>query len=324
MATKNILCGLVFAGLLLALNPALGQGFSDRHQEIISRMQVMAQGVYTEAEWNALMDRLDTLLSDMKSTGDWDGFVEAQVIRAKVFSARGRHTEAMNLMQQTLTDYRARPIPALKKVYVEIAALHARNGNEAGVTAIMNEFKKSPHYDGRTYDFSGGSGPGDPLRVPRPSVALGDSVSVTAMEVQRTRARHAPGTMFPDFNATGWDGRAWSLDSLKGRVVLIDLWTDSFVWRRDLGYRQGIYERHHPRGYEVLGLYLGPDQATGRAFAQANGMTWPQAQAPRPLLKALGVFGDVSNFLIDRNGMIIGRDLYGADLEAAVRTAVSR
>ena len=324
MQIKSIVYGIVCAGLVLAFPAVHGQGFSSRHQEIISRMQVMAQGVYAESEWTALMDRLDVLLADMEAAGDWDGYIEAQVIRAKTFAARGRHADAMNLMQKTLNDHLDRPIPALKKVYVEIAALHAREGNEAGVTAIMNEFKKSPHYDGHTYDFSGGSGPGDPLRVPRPTVAVGDSVSMTAMEVQRTRARHAPGTFFPDFNANDWNGRAWSLADLKGKVVLLDFWADAFVWRRDLAYRKGIYERHHPRGFEVLGLYLGPDQGAGRAFAQANGMVWPQAQAPRPLLKSLGIFGDVSNFLIDRNGMIIGRDLYGADLEAAVRAAVSR
>jgi peroxiredoxin len=300
------------------------QGYNAHHQEIISRMQVMARGTYTEAEWNSLMGRIDEILNEAEANNDWDSVVETQVIRAKVLSARGRHNEALQLMQGTLASHRDQPIPAMKKVYVEIAALHARTGNEAGVTSIMNEFKNSPHFDKRTYDFAGGSGPGDPLRIPRPSVAVGDSVSVTAMEVQRTRARHAPGTFFPDFNVTDWQGRNVTLGSLRGNVVLIDFWTDAFVWRRDLSYRKAMYERLRPRGFEIVGMNLAPDPAAGRSFAQANGMTWPQATAPHPLKRTLGIFGDVSNFLLDRNGMIIARDLYGADLEAAAQQALQR
>ena len=300
------------------------QGFSARHAEIISQMQAMAKGGFTEADWNGLMDRLDVLLADTEAAGDLDGYVEAQVIRAKCLSARGRHGEAMNLMQNVLATHRNAKAPAMKKVYVEIAALHARSGNEAGVKQIMDEFKKSPHFDKHTYSFEGGSGPGDPLKIPRPSVGLGDSVSVTAMEVQRTRSRHAPGTMFPEFNAVDWSGQPVSLKDLRGKVVLVDLWVDTLVWRRDVAFRKGIYERHSQRGFEILGMHIGPDEAAARELVRANGLTWSQANAPRTLKSTLGVFGNVSNFLLDQNGMVVGRDLYAADLEEAVRRTLGR
>lgn len=321
---KKLMVVCVVGLLLAGASGVWAQGYSARHHEIISQMQMMARGGYTEADWNALMDRLDTLLADTKAAGDVDGYVEAQVIRAKCLSARGRHSEAMSLMQNVLASFRNDPAPAMKKVYVEIAALHARNGNEAGVKSIMEEFKKSRHYDEHTYSYSGGTGPGETLVVPRPTVGKSDSISVTAMEVQRTRSRHAPGTQFPEFNANDWSGRAITLADLRGKVVLIDFWTDTLVWRRDQAFRKGVYERHNARGYDVLGMYIGYDEATGRALADANGLGWTLASAPRPLMKTLGVFGDVSNFLIDRNGMIVGRDLYGSDLEEAVRQALGR
>lgn len=320
----NKMLVVVFIAILAVAVDVSAKGYTARHHEIISQMQMMAKGGYTEADWNALMDRLDTLLSDTKAAGDLDGYIEAQVIRAKCLSARGRHDEAMRLMQDTRSAYRNEPAPAMKKVYVEISALHARTGNEAGVRQIMDEFKKSRHFDEHTYSYAGGSGPGDPLRIPRPSVERSDSISMTAMDVQKTRARHAPGTLFPDFNANDWTGRAITRSDLSGKVVLVDFWTDTLVWRRDLAFRKGMYQRHGERGFEILGMYIGADEATGRGVAQANGMNWMLANAPRPLLKSLGIFGDVSNFLIDRNGMVVGRDLYGSNLEEAVRQALGR
>lgn len=319
---------LIFVrGLLLfaiGVSPAWAQSYIARHHEIISQMQIMARGSYTEAEWNGLITKLDDILAESKQSGDLNGIIETEVLRAKVLSARGRHGEAMTLMKQVLDEYKDQKLTSLKKVYVEIASLYAREGNEQGVNAIMSDFKSSPNFDGNTYSFSGGDGPQDPLVVPRPRVAVGDSVSMTAMEVQRTRAQHAPGTLFPDFNANDWAGKHLALKDFEGKVLLIDFWADSFVWRRDLPYRKSIYERHHPRGFEILGLYLGLDAATGRAFAQANGMTWPMGPAPKPLLKHLGIYGDVTNILIDRQGVVVGRDLYGADLEAAVSAALAR
>lgn len=319
---KLVLLGC--AGFTVAAMTTIAQEVPAAHQEIISRMHVMAQGTYTEAEWSALMNRLDELQAEARTAGQIDNVVELEVLRAKVLSARGRHDAALALMQDTLATYRTQPIPAMKKVYVELAALYARTGDEAAVARIMTAFKDSPHYDGQTYDFSGGTGPGDPLRVPRPSVAVGDSVSMTALNLQRTRSRFAPGALFPPFELTDWSGRSWSNRDLQGRVVLIDFWADTLVWRRDVPYRIGIYQRHQARGFEVLGLSLSPEAATARAAAQAAGIPWPLASAPRPLLKTLGIFGDVANFLVDGNGVIIGRDLYGADLEAAVHQAVTR
>ncbi|HMO51854.1 MAG TPA: TlpA disulfide reductase family protein [Kiritimatiellia bacterium] len=321
----RVVCALTVLTMLAAPMIARAQGYSARHHEIVSQLQIMAQGTFTEAEWNSVLDRLDQLLVDTRAAGDWDGVIETQVIRAKVMAARGNHAGAMALMQGALKEFRAQPLPALKKVYVEIASLYAREGDEAGVKRIMDEFKSSPHYDGRTYSFSGGFGPNDPLVVPRPTVAIGDSVSMTAMEVQRKRAQHAPGTAFPDFNALDAAGRSVSLRDFQGKVVLVDFWVEGwFIWRRDLPYRLGVYDRHRRNGFEVLGLYIGRDLATGQSFAQANGITWPIASAPRPLLHTLGILGDSTNFLLDRNGMVIGRDLYGSDLEAAVRQALSR
>lgn len=299
-------------------------GYTSDHQEILSRLQMMAGGTYPEAEWNALMERLDQLLVEAEAAGDWDGYVEAEVIRAKALEARRRPAQAMALLRSVIDEHRDRRIPAMRKVYLELAALHARQGDEEAVTRIMSEFSRSPHFDRETYGFTGGSGPGDPLLVPRPRAAAEDSITMTALRVQQARARHGSGSLFPDFSLVDWNGRPHALRAFRGRVLLIDFWVDSARWQRDLAYHRSIYERHHGQGFDVLGLYLAPREDQGREAANRNKLPWPVAQAPRPLLKELGIFGNVSNYLLDQNGMVIGRDLYGADLEQAVRNALSR
>jgi hypothetical protein len=322
---RSIPAVLIISGMMGWSLPVEAAGYSAKHHEIVSQLHVMAQGTYTKAEWESVIQKLDGLLAETRQAGDDDGVVETQVLRARVMAARGNRPEALALMQQTLAEYRDRSVPSLRKVYVELATLYAHAGDEPSVARTMREFKESPHYDGQAYSYSGGSEPGDPLVIVRPRETGSDSVSMTAMKVQQTQSRFAPGQVFPDFNAIDWNGRELSRLSFPQNVVLVDFWTDGwFLWERDLEYRKGIYARYQAKGFEVLGMYIGYDQAAARQFAKNRGMTWTLADAPRPLLKSLGLFGTVANFLLDKHGTIIARDLYGADLDAAVRQAVNR
>lgn len=315
----------VTIGLLVFSGIAKATDFSAQHREIMSKLQVMSQGTYTEKEWNDVASRLDDVLAQAKAENHWDAYVETQVIRANVLSMRGNDDQALALMKSTLAEFEDKNVPSLKRVYVEIASLYAREGNQQEVTAIMNKFKSSRHYDKETYSVSGGAGPADPIVVTRPAVGGDASISVTAMNVYRTQAQFSPGQEFPDFMTTDWNGNTASLADYRGQIVLIDFWASGwFIWKRDLPHRKSVYNRFHNDGFEILGMSIDPDETAARSFASENGMIWPQAIAPRELKKTLGVFGETANYLINRDGIIIGRNLYGSDLDAAVRHALKQ
>lgn len=296
-----------------------------RRAEILSRLQIMSEGTYSAAEWHQVNNDLDGILQQAQQQGEWDEYVEIRVIQAKVLAARGDRAGAMQLMRVTLSAFRDKDVKSMKKVYHEIAALHARDGNERGVTEIMNEFKKSRHYDSQVYDFSGGAGPGDPIVVTRPGAGADASISVTAMKVQQARARTAPGQLFPGFSAVSWDGRAVNNSWLSGTVTLIDFWAPGMtIWRRELHDLQAFHQRYQAEGFTIIGFSIDPNEQRARTFANQNGLRWTLATAPRSLTAELGIFGDASNYLIDRNGVIIGRNLRGADLDSAIRTALRR
>lgn len=303
---------------------ARAMNYSEEHLKILSRLQEMAQGSYTASEWNTVAKRLDDVLEHARQNQDWNAFVETQVIRANVMTMRGSDDQALALLQKTLADFETQDVSSLKKVYVEIAAAYARRGDQAAVTETMNRFKKSRHYDRETYAFSGGDGPNDPIVVARPSVGVDASISMTAMNMYRTQAEFGPGQNFPDFSTPDWSGRTLSLDGFRGQVVLIDFWAAGwFIWNRDLANRMNVYSAYQREGFEIIGLNIDADEATARAFVTAKNIPWPQANAPRELQRTLGIFGEAANFLLNRDGTIIGRNLYGSELNAAVRRAVA-
>jgi peroxiredoxin len=302
---------------------ARAQSVTAPHAEVISRLQQMAQGTFTQEEWSRVIGDLDRLLAGARERGADNEVVELTVLRAKVHELRGEQDAALGLLEQMVTTYRDADVPAMKKVYVALTDVHAQRGDVEAVNRVIERYRASRHVDSETYAYSGGFGPSDPLVITRPS-ALGEaSVALTAMKVNRTRARFAPGQPFPAFAATGYDGRAVSLDGVRGQVVLIDFWAPgAFVWRRELTTLRGLRDRYRGQGFEVVGLALDPSAEAVTAFARAEGMTWPLAAAPRTLTRELGVFGDATNFLLDGNGTILGRDLHGAALDEAVRSAL--
>jgi peroxiredoxin len=317
--------GLIAAGLLGWSGVAEAVDYSAQHREIMSQLQVMSQGTYTEAEWNSVASKLDNVLAQAKAEKQWDAYVETQVIRANVLSMRGNHDQALVLMRQTLAEFEGQDVPALKKVYVEIASLYSRNGDQQGVIEIMNKFKASRHYDSESYNYTGGDGPNDPIMITRPAAGANASISETAMNVYRTQSQFAPGQNFPDFLTTDWNGNTVSLADYRGQILLVDFWAAGwFIWKRDLPHKKSVYDRFAADGFQIIGMSIDPDETAARAFATENGMTWPQAVAPRDLKKTLGVFGETSNYLVNRDGVIIGRNLYGSELDAAIRQALKQ
>jgi peroxiredoxin len=195
-------------------------------------------------------------------------------------------------------------------------------GNDEAVRRVIAEFKSSPYYDPESYSFSGGQGREVPLQLTRPQAVGSDSISVTAMSVAQRQSLYAPGKAFPDFSLIDRSGAMRALSDYQGNVLLVDVWMRQWTpWKRDLPNLASTYSRYHAKGLNILGICMDRETGDFDAFLQQNNMPWPQVVDDLSLTKKLGLFGEASNYLIDRNGAIIGRDLHGGDLVDAIRRA---
>ena len=122
------------------------------------------------------------------------------------------------------------------------------------------------------------------------------------------------------------DGDSFSLDDLKGKVVLVNVWA---TWCPpcviEMPSFQRAYEDLKDQGFLVLGISKDQgDPAKVRAFLQEKGITYPVAMAVEA---DLGGLTDVTtfptSFLIDRKGRI-RHTVEGLYLGPTLRMAVKR
>lgn len=130
----------------------------------------------------------------------------------------------------------------------------------------------------------------------------------------------------PGFHVTTLDGKSVTLDSLRGRVVLLNFWA---TWcppcRVEMPGFQDVYDEHRDGGFVVLGVST---DAAGRApvteFLRKEGINYPIAMATGEIVGAYGGARVLpTSFLIDRNGLI-RHEVRGYFPEVALRKAVQR
>ena len=139
--------------------------------------------------------------------------------------------------------------------------------------------------------------------------------------------RAVPDAM-PGWRVVDIDGRTWSPDALRGRVVLVDFWA---TWcapcLADLPGLKRLHARYGPQGLTILGISL--DRTSMRDFRswlQRHGILWPQVREAGgydgATARHFGVDAIPASFLYDRSGQLLGTALRGAALEARVAAAM--
>ena len=132
------------------------------------------------------------------------------------------------------------------------------------------------------------------------------TVSLACKEKAEKRSLPKLGTPAIDFNLKDLKDRMWSLDQVRGKVVLLRFWAD---WCPSCRYEMPIIDKYYrelnKEGFVVLAVNVKQSREVALAFTAQLDITFPVPLDPDgKVAKRYGVYGIPTNFLIDRQGII--------------------
>jgi peroxiredoxin len=131
-----------------------------------------------------------------------------------------------------------------------------------------------------------------------------------------------------DFTQLTPEGNSVSLSDFRGKYVLIDFWAS---WcgpcRKENPNVVNVYNKYHNDGFEVLGVSLDQNKENWLKAIESDGLVWTQVSDLKgwsnEVANQYGIKSIPSSLLIDPNGIIIGKNLNGAELEFAIKEIFS-
>ena len=161
---------------------------------------------------------------------------------------------------------------------------------------------------------------------PATKIAQGmDSVIAQIEKQAALESQFAIGRPFPAFAEQDLDGKPLAVANYKGKIVLVDFWA---TWCgpcvAELPNVLAAYNKYHAKGFEIIGISLDEDHDKLTAFIKERNMTWVQyfdgLGWKNKLGQQFGINAIPATFLLDRDGIIIAKDLRGEALAFKLAT----
>jgi peroxiredoxin len=136
------------------------------------------------------------------------------------------------------------------------------------------------------------------------------------------------GAEAPLFAGNSPEGEKISLESLRGKIVLIDFWAS---WcgpcRKENPNVVRVYKQYKDQGFEILGVSLDKTKARWEQAIEADNLTWLHISDLKgwrsEFAKQYGVSSIPQTVLVDAEGKIMARNLRGKALEQKLKEVFS-
>ncbi len=132
------------------------------------------------------------------------------------------------------------------------------------------------------------------------------------------------GKQLPEFSAVAVDGTPISVSDYRGKLLVLN-WCAKWCGfcAPEIPYLKKVYEEHHDKGLEVLGVSLDEDEAELQEFTEEHEISWLQFHDGKrwktELAQFFGINSVPSQWLIDRDGKILSVDTRGEQLSQLVK-----
>ncbi|MGM9701764.1 MAG: DUF4369 domain-containing protein [Prevotella sp.] len=132
-----------------------------------------------------------------------------------------------------------------------------------------------------------------------------------------------PGQPMPSFEMPNVYGKNINLASFKGKYVLFTISSYGVgSYQTDLMLRKQLYEKYHAKGLEMVDYSLSEDLINVIKAPANMGLKWHFVTNLKgfngPWIREHSIDHITQNFLIDPQGVIIGKNLFEKDLENAI------
>lgn len=147
---------------------------------------------------------------------------------------------------------------------------------------------------------------------------------LNAMKQQAEREKSTDvGAKAPLFSGPTPEGKELALADAMGKVTLVDFWA---AWckpcRAENPNVVKVYNKYHKKGLNIVGVSLDKKAEDWHNAIADDGLTWNQVSHLEyfndPIAKLYNVNAIPAAFLLDENGVIVGKNLRGAALEEKV------
>jgi len=128
----------------------------------------------------------------------------------------------------------------------------------------------------------------------------------------------------PEIELSAPDGKIVKLSSQKGKYVLLDFWASwSASCRTENVNLLNIYHKYHDKGFEVFQVSIDQSKSSWERAIKEDGLPWINVNDPKSwdseVLQRYGVETIPANFLLDREGSIMTKNLKGDALDNRLR-----
>lgn len=147
-----------------------------------------------------------------------------------------------------------------------------------------------------------------------------------ALELQQLIAEN--GINSPDIELPDVNNRKITLSSLRGKVVLLHFWAAEDGGSRLLNpLLVEAYEKYHSKGFEIYQVNVGTSRSEWLDAIDADGLKWINVgdlEGSNAAAMSYNIQSVPNNYLLDRNGEIVAKNLTGPALDKALSAVIKK